>query len=469
MAVIATVDDVSKRFRLYKEPPGQREGDLHQVRRARPLRRLLGAEGRVARGRTRRRSTASSATTARGKSTLLRVMAGIHKPTSGKVTTEGRISALLELGAGFHPELTGRENIYLNAAILGLQPQARPTASSTSIVEFSGLEEFIDTPGEALLERHVRAPRLLGGGARRPADPAHRRGHRRRRRGVPAPLLRPPGQPPQPGRHHRAGHPRHEHRAEHVRPRHLDGPRRGAGPGHRPRGRRRLPPRGQQRRGQPSPDRHRGRRRRDRRGHGRVRGGDDRGLRAHRRQRLDRPVRPERAVGRHPGALAGHPPGRPAAAAPHHRERGRRRPHHHRPRPVARLPALGGPVLRRLRHRPLPAGPGQLHREARGPRRRAATSSSTASPPRRCWCARAATSSTACSTCGARGAPCDRRASDERRAAGAGHGRRVGAGCPSRGRLRRGRLPGRQPRRRRRRGLRGHRQRLGALPGLRRA
>lgn len=80
-----------------------------------------------------------------GKSTLLRCIAGIHKPTSGSITTNGRISALLELGAGFHPELSGRENIYLNASILGLT-RREVNAVIDDIIDFAGIERFIDSP-----------------------------------------------------------------------------------------------------------------------------------------------------------------------------------------------------------------------------------------------------------------------------------------------------------------------------------
>lgn len=80
-----------------------------------------------------------------GKSTLLRLMAGIHQPTTGTITTSGRISALLELGSGFHPDLTGRENIYLNGAMLGIGKKEMRN-NVDAIVEFAGLEEFIDQP-----------------------------------------------------------------------------------------------------------------------------------------------------------------------------------------------------------------------------------------------------------------------------------------------------------------------------------
>lgn len=80
-----------------------------------------------------------------GKSTLLKLAAGIMRPTSGHVRISGRVAALLELGAGFHPDLTGRENVYLNAAILGFSKREIDTRFD-AIVAFSELERFIDQP-----------------------------------------------------------------------------------------------------------------------------------------------------------------------------------------------------------------------------------------------------------------------------------------------------------------------------------
>ena len=80
-----------------------------------------------------------------GKSTTLKVLAKILEPDAGSVKVNGRVSALLELGAGFHPELSGRENIFLNAAILGI-PKSQVRASFDSIVNFAELGRFIDNP-----------------------------------------------------------------------------------------------------------------------------------------------------------------------------------------------------------------------------------------------------------------------------------------------------------------------------------
>jgi ABC-2 type transport system ATP-binding protein len=79
-----------------------------------------------------------------GKSTLLKIIGGILTPTTGYVARRGRLAALLELGAGFHGDLTGRENVYLNASILGLS-KAQTDQYFESIVDFSGIEQFIDT------------------------------------------------------------------------------------------------------------------------------------------------------------------------------------------------------------------------------------------------------------------------------------------------------------------------------------
>lgn len=80
-----------------------------------------------------------------GKSTILKLIAGVLVPTKGSVLVNGKISPLIELGAGFHPELTGRENVYLNGTILGLTKK-EVDEKFNEIVEFSGIGDFIDTP-----------------------------------------------------------------------------------------------------------------------------------------------------------------------------------------------------------------------------------------------------------------------------------------------------------------------------------
>ena len=80
-----------------------------------------------------------------GKSTMLKLIAGIGQPTAGSVTVAGRISALIELGAGFHPEISGRDNVYINGMMLGLTKR-EVSARFDEIVEFAELEDFIDAP-----------------------------------------------------------------------------------------------------------------------------------------------------------------------------------------------------------------------------------------------------------------------------------------------------------------------------------
>lgn len=80
-----------------------------------------------------------------GKSTLLKILSRITEPTSGKVSIKGRVASLLEVGTGFHPELTGRENIYLNGAILGMS-KAEIKKQFDEIVSFAEVEKFLDTP-----------------------------------------------------------------------------------------------------------------------------------------------------------------------------------------------------------------------------------------------------------------------------------------------------------------------------------
>ena len=80
-----------------------------------------------------------------GKSTLLKILSRITEPDGGRAVVRGRVASLLEVGTGFHPELSGRENVYLNGAILGMS-RMEIARKFDEIVEFSGVEAFIDTP-----------------------------------------------------------------------------------------------------------------------------------------------------------------------------------------------------------------------------------------------------------------------------------------------------------------------------------
>ena len=80
-----------------------------------------------------------------GKSTLLKILSRVTTPSTGKINIKGRVASLLEVGTGFHPELTGRENIYLNGAILGMRKK-EIDRKLDEIIDFSGVERYIDTP-----------------------------------------------------------------------------------------------------------------------------------------------------------------------------------------------------------------------------------------------------------------------------------------------------------------------------------
>jgi lipopolysaccharide transport system ATP-binding protein len=137
------VDHVTKRFRLYRE----RAGSLKELvtKRAGARYEDFTAVDDVSLEVPHGSVYGLVGHNGSGKSTLLKMMAAIHRPTSGSIRTSGRISALLELGAGFHPDLSGRENIYLNAAILGLH-RREVDSIFDDIVDFSGLGSFVDSP-----------------------------------------------------------------------------------------------------------------------------------------------------------------------------------------------------------------------------------------------------------------------------------------------------------------------------------
>lgn len=152
MAAVVTFDRVSKRYRLGTHHGSLRDAVATLASRWPPWRgyhndtadyiwALQNVTFEVERGQV----VGIVGHNGAGKTTLLKLLSGVTKPTSGRLAVTGRVSALIELGAGFHPDLTGRENIYLNGAILGLS-RREIDRKFDRIVAFAELEKFIDTP-----------------------------------------------------------------------------------------------------------------------------------------------------------------------------------------------------------------------------------------------------------------------------------------------------------------------------------
>ncbi|NLF26894.1 MAG: ABC transporter ATP-binding protein [Clostridiales bacterium] len=158
---ILEIDGVSKRYRLGSIGGGTLHGDLTswfaRVRGKEDPNRKIGASPRpgpnatfmalddVSLAADRGDALAILGRNGAGKSTLLKLISRITAPTAGEIRIRGRVASLLEIGTGFHQELSGRENIYLNGAILGMS-RAEITSKIGEIIEFSEIEQFIDTP-----------------------------------------------------------------------------------------------------------------------------------------------------------------------------------------------------------------------------------------------------------------------------------------------------------------------------------
>lgn len=140
-------DHVSKRYRVRQEP--ETNAKQHPlVRKLKSLRRStqdFWAVRDVCFEVERGEALGIIGHNGAGKSTILKLLSNITTPTSGEITINGRLSALIEVGSGFHPELTGRENTYLNGSILGMS-RREISEKLDRIVEFAGIKQFIDTP-----------------------------------------------------------------------------------------------------------------------------------------------------------------------------------------------------------------------------------------------------------------------------------------------------------------------------------
>jgi ABC-type polysaccharide/polyol phosphate transport system ATPase subunit len=138
-----TLKNVSKAYRLYSAPSDRLKEALFRGRRK--YHDLFWAVKNVSLDIPEGATVGVIGTNGSGKSTLLQMIAGIVQPTEGEIVVNGRIAALLELGSGFDPEFSGRENVYMNSAIMGIS-EAETDSRFSEIAEFAGIGSFIDQP-----------------------------------------------------------------------------------------------------------------------------------------------------------------------------------------------------------------------------------------------------------------------------------------------------------------------------------
>ena len=136
-----TVNNLNKDFRIYERPQDR----LWEILFRKPRHNLYHVLSDISFAVADGESLGIIGVNGAGKSTLLKLLVGTLQPTSGDIQIQGQVAALLELGAGFHPEFTGRRNIYLNAALLGV-PDDNIAELENDIIEFSELDYFIDRP-----------------------------------------------------------------------------------------------------------------------------------------------------------------------------------------------------------------------------------------------------------------------------------------------------------------------------------
>ena len=136
-----TVNNLYKDFKIYDKPQDR----LVEIILRKPKHKVYHVLSDISFALADGKSLGIIGDNGAGKSTLLKLLVGILQPTSGSIQLKGQVAALLELGAGFHPEFTGRRNIYLNAALLGVPDENIPDIEN-DIIEFSELDYFIDRP-----------------------------------------------------------------------------------------------------------------------------------------------------------------------------------------------------------------------------------------------------------------------------------------------------------------------------------